>query len=128
MTHILVVFQEDVEVEVFPEDGVGGDAAQEDLVHGHGLLEDGQVLTSTEMQEGEGMGLSCGETAGLVVWLVDGGGGETHASSSCFILVNSSLVMEPSPSPNFWSFSLEASKSGLGGAGGIYTGTAGRAT
>lgn len=52
----------------------------------------------------------------------------THASSSCFILVNSSLVMEPSPSPNFWSFSLEASKSGLGGAGGIYIETAGDAT
>lgn len=48
VTHILVVFQEDVEVEVFPEDRVGSDAAQEDLVHGHGLLEDGQVLASTE--------------------------------------------------------------------------------
>lgn len=44
----------------------------------------------------------------------------THASSSCFILVNSSLVMEPSPSPSFCSFSREASKSGLGGAGGIW--------
>lgn len=43
----------------------------------------------------------------------------THASSSCFIFVNSSLVMDPSPSPSFCSFSLDASKSGLGGAGGI---------
>lgn len=43
----------------------------------------------------------------------------THASSSCFILENSSRVMELLPSPNFCSFSLEASKSGLGGAGGI---------
>lgn len=46
-------------------------------------------------------------------------GNSTHASSSCFILANSSRVMELSPSPNFCSFSLEASKSGLGGAGGI---------
>ena len=44
----------------------------------------------------------------------------TYASSSCFIFVNSSFVMDPSPSPSFCSFSLEASKSGLGGAGGIY--------
>lgn len=43
----------------------------------------------------------------------------TYASNSCFILVNSSLVMDPSPSPSFCNFSLEASKSGLGGAGGI---------
>lgn len=48
-----------------------------------------------------------------------GWGLDTHASSSCFILANSSRVMELSPSPNFCSFSLEASKSGLGGAGGI---------
>lgn len=52
VTHILVVFQKDVEVEVFPENRVGGNAAQEDLVHGHGLLEDGQILSGTE--EGEG--------------------------------------------------------------------------
>jgi hypothetical protein len=45
----------------------------------------------------------------------------TYASSSCFIFVNSSFVIDPSPSPSFCSFSLEASKSGLGGAGGIYT-------
>lgn len=44
----------------------------------------------------------------------------TYASSSCFILVNSSLVIDPSPSPSFCNFSLEASKSGLGGAGGIW--------
>ena len=48
-----------------------------------------------------------------------GKGGGTHASSSSFILANSSRVIELSPSPNFCSFSLEASKSGLGGAGGI---------
>jgi len=41
------------------------------------------------------------------------------ASSSCFILLNSSLVIVPSPSPNFCSFSRDASKSGRGGAGGI---------
>lgn len=52
MTHILVVLQEDMEVEVLPEDGMSGDAAQEDLVHGHGLLEDGQVLASTDKKEG----------------------------------------------------------------------------
>lgn len=48
MTHILIVFQEDVEVEVLAEDGVGSDTAQENLMHGHGLLEDGQVLTGKE--------------------------------------------------------------------------------
>ena len=44
---------------------------------------------------------------------------ETYASSSCFIFMNSSLVIVPSPSPSRCSFSREASKSGLGGAGGI---------
>lgn len=44
----------------------------------------------------------------------------THASSSCFILLNSSRVMFPSPSPSFCNFSRDASKSGLGGHGGIY--------
>lgn len=44
----------------------------------------------------------------------------TYASSSCFIFLNSSLVMLPSPSPSRWSFSLDASKSGRGGHGGIY--------
>lgn len=48
-----------------------------------------------------------------------GWGLDTHASSSCFILANSSRVMELFPSPNFCNFSREASKSGLGGAGGI---------
>lgn len=52
VTHILVVFQEDVEVEVFPEDGVGGDAAQENLMHGNGLLEDCKVLAGAEEEEG----------------------------------------------------------------------------
>lgn len=55
-----------------------------------------------------------------ILYLTDVYVNTTHASSSCFILVNSSLVMEPSPSPNFCSFSREASKSGLGGAGGIW--------
>lgn len=44
----------------------------------------------------------------------------THASNSCFILLNSSRVMFPSPSPSFCNFSRDASKSGLGGHGGIY--------
>lgn len=44
----------------------------------------------------------------------------TYASSSCFILVNSSRVIVPSPSPSFCNFSREASKSGLGGQGGIW--------
>lgn len=48
--------------------------------------------------------------------------GQTHASSSCFILLNSSLVILPSPSPSFCSFSRDASKSGLGGGGGIWRG------
>lgn len=43
----------------------------------------------------------------------------THASSSCFILVYSSLVIVASPSPSLCIFSLGLSKSGLGGAGGI---------
>lgn len=44
----------------------------------------------------------------------------THASSSCFILVYSSLVIVASPSPSLCIFSLGLSKSGFGGAGGIY--------
>ena len=44
----------------------------------------------------------------------------TYASSSCFIFENSSFVMVPSPSPSLCNFSLDASKSGLGGAGGIF--------
>jgi len=42
-----------------------------------------------------------------------------YASNSFFIFKNSSLVIVPSPSPNFCNFSLEESKSGRGGAGGI---------
>lgn len=48
MTHVLIVLKEDMEVEVFPQDGVGSNAAQEDLMHGNGLLEDGQVLSEKE--------------------------------------------------------------------------------
>lgn len=43
----------------------------------------------------------------------------TYASSSCFILANSSLVIDPSPSPSFCIFSRGPSKSGFVGAGGI---------
>ena len=56
VTHILVVLQENMEVEVFPENWVGGYAAQKDLVHGDGLLEDGQVLSETEGGSGSGSG------------------------------------------------------------------------
>ena len=45
VTHILVVLQEDVEVEVLPEDRMSRHATQEDLVHGDSLLEDGEVLS-----------------------------------------------------------------------------------
>lgn len=109
-THILVVLQKNVEIEVFPEDWVGSDAAQKDLVHGDGFLEDGQILSETERKASQGTA----QGQMRQKW-----GAGTHASSSCFILVNSSFVMEPSPSPSFCSFSLDASKSGLGGAGGI---------
>ena len=44
---------------------------------------------------------------------------DCYASSSCFIFLNSSAVIDPSPSPSFCNFSLELSKSGLGGGGGI---------
>lgn len=44
----------------------------------------------------------------------------THASSSCFIFVYSSFVIVASPSPSLCIFSLGLSKSGLGGAGGIW--------
>lgn len=54
MTHVLVVLQEDVEVEVLPEDRVSCHAAQEDLVHGHGLLEDSQVLSENRQTGSEG--------------------------------------------------------------------------
>lgn len=50
MTHVLVVLQEDVKVEVFPEDGMSCHTTQEDLVHGDGLLEDGQVLSEEDSQ------------------------------------------------------------------------------
>ena len=43
----------------------------------------------------------------------------THASNSCFIRANSSFVIDPSPSLNLVSLSLDASKSGRVGAGGI---------
>lgn len=108
-THILVVLQKNVEIEVFPENWVGSNAAQKDLVHGNGFLEDGQILSETEGKASQGT---------AQVQMRQKGAG-THASSSCFILVNSSLVMDPSPSPSFCSFSLDASKSGRGGAGGI---------
>lgn len=41
-----------MEVQVLPEDGMSGYAAQEDLVHGHGLLEDGQVLSEGHHRTG----------------------------------------------------------------------------
>lgn len=46
MTHVLVVLQEDVKVEVLPEDRMSGHTTQKDLVHGDGLLEDGKVLSA----------------------------------------------------------------------------------
>lgn len=103
---------------------------QENLMHRHSLFEDSQVFTARKNTKNgnkcnqmwkrahlcnDVFGWGSCEATFLHSWLV-----ATHASSSCFILVNSSLVMEPSPSPSFCSFSLEASKSGLGGAGGIW--------
>ena len=41
VTHVLVVLQEDVEVEVLPEDRMSRHTTQEDLVHGDSLLKDG---------------------------------------------------------------------------------------
>lgn len=108
-THILVVLQKNMEIEVFPENWVSSNAAQKDLMHGNSFLKDGQILSEIE--------------TGILVRRqqiqMKRKGAGTHASSSCFILVNSSFVMDPSPSPSFCSFSLDASKSGLGGAGGI---------
>lgn len=47
------------------------------------------------------------------------GQNNNYASSSCFIFLNSSFVIFPSPSPRRCNFSREASKSGRGGQGGI---------
>lgn len=52
VTHVLVVLQEDVEVEVFPENRMSRHPTQEDLVHGDGLLKDGQVLSENTQQSG----------------------------------------------------------------------------
>lgn len=95
--------------------------AEENLVHRHSLLEDGQVFA--EIQYALVPLIRTHKQCNTVTeWTILPGVQVkvTHASSSCFILVNSSLVMEPSPSPSFCSFSREASKSGLGGAGGIW--------
>lgn len=43
----------------------------------------------------------------------------THASSSAFIFWNSVFVIVPSAWPSLYSLSLDSSKSGRGGAGGI---------
>ena len=43
-THVTLVLEEDFEVGVFSEDGVLGQSAQEDLVHGNRLLENSEVL------------------------------------------------------------------------------------
>jgi hypothetical protein len=45
---------------------------------------------------------------------------QTYASSSCFIFSYSSRVNEPSLSLNFCNLARDESKSGRGGAGGIY--------
>lgn len=36
-----------MKVQVFAQDGMSSDAAQKDFVHGHGLLEDGQIFPAT---------------------------------------------------------------------------------
>ena len=41
---LLVVLEEDLAVAVVAEGGVGGEAGEEGLVHGHRLLEGGQVF------------------------------------------------------------------------------------
>lgn len=43
-THILAVFQEDREVVILPQGGMGCQALQEDFMHCNSLLKDGQVL------------------------------------------------------------------------------------
>lgn len=43
-THILAVFQEDREVVILPQGGMGCQALQEDFMHCNRLLKDGQVL------------------------------------------------------------------------------------
>lgn len=47
-THILVVLQKNMEIEVFPENWVSSNAAQKDLMHGNSFLEDGQILSEIE--------------------------------------------------------------------------------
>lgn len=50
-THILAVFQEDIEVVVPVQSGVCCQALQKTFVHCHGLLEDGQVLPAADSRQ-----------------------------------------------------------------------------
>jgi hypothetical protein len=102
VSHVVFVLQEDAKVLVLPEDWVSGQSAEEKLVHCHCLLELGQIFPLKALE-----------------FTLLKSKNVTHCSSSCFIFWNSSLVIVASASPNFCNFSREASKSGLGGAGGI---------
>ena len=80
-SHISVKLQEDLVVVVVPQSRVQGKSLQEHLMHGNSLLESSQVLPETS---------SFFFRQPLFLF-------RTHASSSCFILVYSSLVMASSP-------------------------------
>lgn len=62
-THILAVFQEDIEVVVPVQSGVRCQALQKAFVHCHGLLEDGQVLPAADSRQDWALGLPPSSTS-----------------------------------------------------------------
>lgn len=46
-THILVVFQEYLEVSVLAEDGVGGESLKKNFMNLHGLLKNSKIFSET---------------------------------------------------------------------------------
>lgn len=93
---------------VLAKDRMAGETGEEHFMHCDRFLERCQIFTDGKKKKRE----ECEKRMDKRVSF-------NYASSSCFILVNSSLVMVPSPSPKRWSFSREASKFGRGGGGGI---------
>lgn len=52
-THILVVLQENLEVSVFAQNGVGGQSLQKDFVHLDSFLEHSQVFSTKQRKINE---------------------------------------------------------------------------
>jgi hypothetical protein len=109
-TYIFVVFEEDLEVGVLAQDRVRRDALQKDLMHGHRLLEGGQILALDLLLQLLQLFLA---QLGFVCFAIQSAASTTtdndknnkrHDSRAC------SLASLP----------CDCEKSGLGGHGGIY--------